>query len=699
MSYEEDLSVIKEEIAKRLGISLSELDEELRNIRSEAPGLISEKLSLLLLIEREGIIDQELVRKLSSETFFSPIIDLRPGMQGITVIGRIIRFLRSRYPNKISLLLRDKTGEAVIVIHGRNVELFKKMGFEVGDLLMIKNANVSKSSTFLKKIIVDDESEIYYLEEADLIKYQIGLIPRASKSFGVSELLRLIDEESPGLQEINVRGIVSWIGNLSEVKISKVKKMKKMTFGIRDERNLDESIRVIAWGRIAEDISKELKINQIILLEGCSLKENQYLTKRTGKKVFELHVGNLSNFRIIGLKRIMIDDLKPGLRAEIYAYVLSNPIVKSFIDRDNKEREVLYCYIGDESAIIRLVVWRQDIIEVLKNLSPRTRVQVTGSVRESKFNEGRLEIHVSSEKDTVKIEPNEWPKELEWESVKKIKLNMGHEKRIELINDFSRVPLSSIMHIEGYLKSIKRSVRKEGPLGIASLVDKNGNEVVLMIWNEGIVNKLESLKEGTPIRIMNVRSPRSQKADIPVLFAGDRSKLTIIKNRETSELSNFTENMRSISNARTGIDTIFGTVIDVLFIGERYVCPQCGLPIVSKSGEGDVCPRGHIVKAVKKLVLVLLMDDDIRVAKAILTGERVKKIVEELGFNLRNLMSNKDLLDLFKLKFVGQELLLKGEVSEESLDTDFTIVIQEILRTNVNKLKNAIQQEQRLYNK
>jgi len=289
LSYEEDLNIIKEEVAKRLGITISELEEELDRIRKEAPGLISEKLSLLLLMERKGIVDQELIRKLSSETFFFPIIDVSPGMQGITLIGRIIRFLRNRDPNQLSLLLKDKTGEAIVIIRGRNVELFKRMGFEVGDLLMIKNANVSKSAGFLKKIIVDDESEIYYLEETDLVKYQIGLIPRESKIFGVSELLRSLDESIRELQEINVRGVISWVGKLSEVKLSKVKTTKKIMLRLRDERNLDESIRVIAWGRIAEDISREVRTNQIVLLEGCTLKENQYLTEKIHVFLIYLH--------------------------------------------------------------------------------------------------------------------------------------------------------------------------------------------------------------------------------------------------------------------------------------------------------------------------------------------------------------------------------------------------------------------------
>ncbi len=693
LSFDEDLNIIKEEVAKKLGITIGELEEELDRIRREVPGLISERLSLLLLLERKGLVDQELIKKLSSESFFFPIIDLAPGMQGVTVIGRIIRFLRSRESNTLSFLIRDHTGEAIVIIRGRNTDLFRKMGFEAGDLLMIKNANVSKSATFVKRIIVDNESEIYYLEESDVIRYQIGVIPKETKIYEVGELLRLLDESPGELREIDVKGVVSWIGSLMEVKLSGNRKISKIAFRLRDDRNVAESIRVIAWGKIAEDISREVKVDQIILLQGCVLKENQYLTSKTGRKVIELHVGNLSNFKVVGVKRVKISELKPGVKVKLYAFILSNPVVKSFIDKNNNERNVLYCYVGDESGSIRLVVWKPDAIEVAKDLKPGSKVMIIGMVKESKFSEGKLEIHVSSDKDTIEVEPDNWPKELKLELVKRNGLEVKQEKNIETISDFSQIPLASTISIEGYLKSIRRSSRERGPIGIASILDENGNEVVLMIWNEQIVDELEKLSEGVLVKLINVRSPKVQKADTPVLFVGERSGLEIISHKENVEVTDVSTSINSISNASIGISVIFGTVTDVLFAGDKEICPICGLPITSKSEEGDVCPRGHIVKAIKKPTLIFTIDDDIKVAKVILTGDQARRIVRDLGFELSDLMSNQDSLDMFKLMFVGDELVIKGEISEEALDADYLIIAQEVFKADPNKLKKAIIRE------
>ncbi len=689
MSYDEDINVIKREVAERIGISLMELDAELEEIRSEAPGLISDRLALLLLLERRGISDPELVRKLSSQYAMLKIGELVAGMQGVSVLGRIIRFLRSPRKAVLKFVIEDNSGKAVVIIVGRNVDLFRKIGFDVGDIILIKNAKVMKTFGTFNRIYVDDDSEIHYLEETDLVSYPVGIVPSIPVPLGVREALKIANELIEEGSEIDVKGYLVWVSNLSTLEKAGNRSVKRLIFRIADEVNPEVSLRVVAWGSIAEDILAETTIGDLLLLQGGVLKINEYLSKKTGEQVIEMHLGGLSNFKVIGFKRDRISELEPNTKANLFVYVLSNPVIRGFTDDLGRERNVLYLNIGDESGSIRLVVWRDDYINVLKDVNPGCKLRVSGIVRESKFGRTRLELHVSSQRDFVKINPKNFPKNLTYEKVLGRIKEASYAKKprkVELIEDFTVIPYNQVIDITGTLISFRKLSKEQGPLGVAQLRDEKGNEIALMIWNEEIASTLMSTPTGRKIIVRNARTPKEDRGKGPVVFVGERSKVEIMEPEEIRKI-----NLKPLSLAKTGkVETVFGTITDLEYLGYKGLCKSCGLPIISKAEDGDICPRGHITKSERLPVLILIVDDDIKSARVIVKGNAALEIVDKKGFSFSEALNNKDLQELIRMKLIGTELAFRGEISEESLDTDYLTVTDKVFEPPPSTLKNAI---------
>lgn len=696
MSYDENINMIKKDIAERLKISVQELEEEIDEIKSEAPGLITDKVALMILMERRGITDPEIVKKLTTEYAILRISDLSPGMFGITVMGRIIRETRSQKNDEKRVIIDDGSGRALIIISGRNKDMYKKIGFEPGDILLIRNAKVLKKYGLVNYLIADDESELLYIEETDMLQYPLGFIPQKNPPLTIKEVYKIAKELVDEGSEIDVRGIVSWIGKVDVVKRNTKKEVKKLTLRLRDEVDENISMRVIVWGDNASHMARELIVGVLLLLEGAVVKKNEFLSRKLGEEVIELHAGNLSNYKILDVKRDKITELKPGSKAVIFGFVLGNPRIRTYTDSEGKERSYMVFYVGDETGNIRVVTWKEEEVSKLSKLGNGDKVLVKGVVKESKFGKSLIEMHVSTQGDNVIVDPKLFPKDLTIEKVQKgDKGKEGLEAReIKTVDVFTDLPLDAYVNLKGFFVELRELTKEGGPIAVARIQDKLGNEVALMIWDTEILNAFSTIRTGEIIIVKNAKTPKEDRGRGPVVFLGRRSEIISVGKRSEEDDYEYEISLRPIRDAKENPHGFFfGTVIDVEFIGRMRFCKECGFPIISSSEEGEVCLKGHISEGKEKLTVVLVVDDDIEAARIYVTGKYAVNLLNETGFLVNEILINDDLKELVKSRIIGQEIIFNGEMSEESVDTNYVGIVKEILKPDPNKLIKIIEKE------
>ena len=371
---------------------------------------------------------------------------------------------------------------------------------------------------------------------------------------------------------------------------------------------------------------------------------------------------------------------------------MTEPVIKTYINSEGKEKSMASLYIGDDTGLARLVIWKNECIEKIKNIESGTRLRVIGTARESKFGKVKSEIHISSPRDDLIINPRYFPKDLLFEKVLEEAKSLGIIKvrpidMLEVLRDFSEIPLNKRLSVMGYLSEVKKLSKEGGPIGIAKLRDDQENEVTLMLWNNKILEKLIKLPLYTQVIIKGVKTSKEDRGKGPVIFVGDKSLLEVV----SEKASKVEVHLKPLSLAEIGkTETIFGTVIDAEFIGNKRFCKICGLPIVSGLEDENACPRGHFSATEELLTLVIIIDDDIKNARVYIKENTVRRFLSKIGVSEEEFLSKEDVLKCLKEKIIGLEIALRGEISGESIDTDFLIMAKDVFEPPAETLINAL---------
>ena len=686
-----DINLIKKEVADKLGISIQQLEEEISRIQQEAPGLISEKVALLILLERRGMHDVELINRIASEHAITRIADVYPGMRGITLIGRITRNLLPYGQKTIGFILDDGTERCLVLIIGeRNRLIYRQLGLERGDLVLLRNVSSASKYVKFKKIYVDDESEISYLEDTDLLMYPVNIIPLPS-ILSVADIIKIQDDLIENREEIDLRGVVVWISKMREIK-KQERTIRYLTLKLSDENDNTKTLRIVLWDKLAEYCENHLYIGDLVEFYGGVIKRNKYLRGKEPRVTLEAHFGNLASLKVLGSQRDRISSLNESMRANLFAFVLTKPTIKSYLDSNGLESKVAFFSIGDETGQIRVVVWRPDVIEVCEKIDIGNKVRVIGVVKTSRYRANQLEIHIHSYLDKIELNPHFFPKNLEKQKDSIISQFTGSKKitpkQIKyIIEDFSEIPLNSYVDIKGLLLDVRKTKKETGPLGIAHLQDYNKNEIIAMIWNRDILQELLNVPYGNLIIIRNAKSPKEIRGEQKVVFVGDKSYI--------EALSSQTESLIPLSDVHEDeIRRVFGTIIEVEEVGQKRFCSKCGLPVISQTDEGYICEQEHITEGVVIPTVVLIIDDDIKSARVFIKGRIIRNLLRELNISEEEAYSfDQEIFEKIKKKLVGSEIIIEGKIIEKSIDTDFIILAERIDKPEIEELIKALERE------
>ncbi len=689
MKETNDIKIIKKEIAERLSITLEELDERIKRIQEESHGLISEKIAMLILLERAGIVDPELINKLTSEHAILKISDIAPKMYGINIVGRIVRVIPIKKKDEHLLVVDDGSGRALVLLKGRQAEICKKLKLEDGDAILIRNARALEFTGRFKRIIVSDDSQISYLDETDLLMYPVGILPPLPRIMTVSEIIKLSEELINEDFEIDVRGVLVGKSNINEIKRENGRTVRKQIIYLADEADLRRKIRVILWDKIIDLVSENASLGDIVILQGGILRKNEYFARK-GEDPLELHFGNLSAIKNIGVRRDKIRDLRIGNRNIIFGYVLSPPRIKTYIDKRGTERKYAWFLVGDETGIARIIIWREEIINSISNLRIRTPVRINAIARESAY--GRfVELHISTLNDEIIISPKVFPQDLSWEAVRDKARREGIYKEKTpkdktIIDTFEKIELGSRINVKGYLSEVKRLEKEKGPLGIIKLRDDRGDSIILMVWNESILDELKEVSTNTELIITNVRIPKKIKGAELIGFVGDKSKIKIGSNSKRDV------NIKPLSLANIGsYETVFGTITEVEFVGEIEYCEKCQYPMFTDSQGKKYCIKGHTEGGKKYFTIILIMDDDAKSARVFLRDRGVRNLLIKMGLSgIEEAKYSENILNMAREILMGTEVAVRGFIGEETTDTDMIIIADFIFEPSPETLINAL---------
>lgn len=145
LEFLKDPEGIRKAILKEKKIGEHELSEKVRRRQEEFNGLINEAAALYSIAKELGV---ELKSK-EGELQFTKIGSLKQGMQNVNLHARVMRILAPRKFEKngkggkvCSISVADGSGEVILVLWHRDVELVEKGIIEKGDTVDVLGAYV-----------------------------------------------------------------------------------------------------------------------------------------------------------------------------------------------------------------------------------------------------------------------------------------------------------------------------------------------------------------------------------------------------------------------------------------------------------------------------------------------------------------------------------------------------------------------------
>lgn len=300
-------------IIKEKKISEQELSEKVRKKQEEFNGLISEPAALYSIAKELGVeVESE-----KAELQFTDVGKLSPGMQNVNLHVRVMKVLAPRSFEKdgkggkvCNISIADGSGEGVLVLWNRDVELVEKGIIEKGDTVDVLGAYVK------------DSGEVHLSMGGQVLKVkQRGKLPEVA-----SEVMK-IGEIEEGIGSVNFVAEVLEVGAVNSFERNGRRKQVSSLL-ISDG---SDKARLTLWESNAE-LANRVKAGDVLKVEDGYAKKGAF-----GK---ELHADwrsrvilNPKNVKLPDVivekaERIPIADLKDGVFAEVEGEVVDATVGK-----------------------------------------------------------------------------------------------------------------------------------------------------------------------------------------------------------------------------------------------------------------------------------------------------------------------------------------------------------------------------------
>ncbi len=284
---------LKQLIQEKTGISRAELEVLLEKKLKEYASLLTE-VGALYLIAKDLGLDIEMERVMNPRI---EIGELKPGMDGITVRGRVSRIFPMREYERegrkgkyASFLLEDESGSIRVVLWNRDAELVSKGVIKPGSVVEVINGRVEEYNG------------------------------RLSLVTGITSRILVENPEYTKVSDMKegMKGVFSRLRVYTTLGTGKTSEGKPYTSFIGEDDS--GRIRVVVWGK-----EMDLSVGDEVVVEGGYVEE--------GERGPTLYVGEEGNILVEKKEYLFkpVEDVRGGERVEVIGVVVRIVNKKFFV--------------------------------------------------------------------------------------------------------------------------------------------------------------------------------------------------------------------------------------------------------------------------------------------------------------------------------------------------------------------------------
>lgn len=382
--------LINEIISKNPMVSRDKLLKRLEEERRKSEGLISDDVLLRMIAAEFGV-------EISHENFTpsTPLIaNLVPGLNDVTVVGRIIAVFPAKISDKknrgvkfASMFVADESGTIRVVLWNDKAEFADSHKMRVGQIVRFSHGYTKEGRLGNVELHIGENGEVDAnpkgLKAEDYptieeLSTKIGGITGAFKNKRVN----LIGEVRETFQESTFERKDKTVG-------------KVMRFILADETG---EIPVVVWNEKVDEVREILK-------KGFRLQVVNGRAKKALNGKLEIHADNETYIDLFKREKgfLKIANLKEGMiDVNVEGEVVTKPILREVKTSRNETVKLTIFEIKDETGKIWVSAWRKNA-EKTANLKLGEKIAVKNAYVKRGFG-NQLEI---STKSTTTIEKHE----------------------------------------------------------------------------------------------------------------------------------------------------------------------------------------------------------------------------------------------------------------------------------------------------
>ncbi|MGD0978171.1 MAG: OB-fold nucleic acid binding domain-containing protein [Candidatus Bathyarchaeia archaeon] len=375
MSFDE---IVERILSSCPGVSRESVLEKLEAERSRAGGLISDEALLRMIAAGFGC------EILGGEATVHVLLmrDLIPGLNGISVVGRVVAVFSPRAFNGnrkgrfASLLIADESGVLRVVLWNDKAGLAESGGVKVGEIVRFRHGYTRED--FGGKVEVHiGEKCIVEVNPADV----------KSKDYpSIGKFTTKIDELSNVQKghKVNLAGTVKRLGSVSEFERSDSSVGKVMRFILSDG---SREVAVVVWNEKVDEIEGLVKV-------GAGLQVVNGKVKKAAGGGLEVHVDSATYVGVQALSEFSpLASLKEGLgQINVVGEVATRPMVREVKTSKQEILKLATFELKDETGRMWVSAWRNHADSV-KDLNVGDRIVIKNAYVKKGFGD-QLELSI-----------------------------------------------------------------------------------------------------------------------------------------------------------------------------------------------------------------------------------------------------------------------------------------------------------------
>ncbi|MCE7735927.1 MAG: hypothetical protein GPJ54_13685 [Candidatus Heimdallarchaeota archaeon] len=607
---------------------------------------------------------------------------LVPGQSNITIIGKINRIYavrefsrKDKTTGKVrNLELIDNTGKARVSLWDMKTKLVEEKSLQVGDIVKLFGGNT--------KIGYQDTIEITLTPRGSIDK-ETSSLESDFPSIEHSALAKLVSV-TPETKSISI--VAKIIDRQTVVEFQKGDKTGRVTSLLMDDGS--KKMRLVFWNDLVDTALQYEKgevIKALDLRVGVNKSGEIELTYADYSSI-DREVDHSQFNEIQMIQDIIIaslSDIKQDMKGlTVIGKFVSKSDIRTF-DRDSGTGKVANIVIKDSSQSIRVNLWG-DATNYLTSMEEGCLIRIHKANSTLSDFSGEVELSCN-ERSKIEISTDEVDADLFDSDVSIITFS-----DITMAKSGVNVKIS-ITNVSD-TREITRNDGSTSQVKNFSVIDKNGIYGRIAAWDENI-NKVKNVAIGDVLLLSSVKVKPSSGTYGPEIVIQTFSEIE--KQPDSDEFKNVTPQSQNVYDTITLDDTdklntagsklSFSGIIDSVDNFRIYdSCSECARKVFRSSELEDIgeCDNHGEVKITPKMVLTLIISDDVGSAKVTLFNDHAEKL---FGFNANDA---KDMIErlgeqeapIKKSEIVNSKINIEGSVSYNENRDEYSIRINNFTR-------------------